>query len=145
MLVAKPLRRARFGFRGFFFAILWRRGGLERADQPFGYTSDFIDRCEKRGFVRLRRLVEASDFSYELQRSGTDFFRRDRWIKVEKGFDVPAHCLLYLSFHRLAEGDLPRGRSRATTRLPRTYRRTSPSWKMRAADARSHTTGSRGP
>src|SRR5271155_2157074 len=61
-------------FRGFFFAVLGRRDGFERAQEPGGDCGYFIDGDEESLFVGLRRLVEAADLAHELQRGGADFF-----------------------------------------------------------------------
>src|SRR5579863_737454 len=74
-----------------FFAIPAGRGRFERAQKAsrdFGY---FIDSSQERGLVCLRRFVKAADFPHVLERRGSNLFVRNRWIEVEKGFDIPAH------------------------------------------------------
>jgi hypothetical protein len=53
----------------------------------------FLDCSLKYLLVRLRRFVETSDFSHELQRSRANLLLRDWRIEVEKRFDVAAHCI----------------------------------------------------
>jgi hypothetical protein len=62
-------------------------------DKSAGDAGDFIDRGLERGFVGLRRLVKTADFPYELERSRTNFVGCDRWVEVEKRFDISAHFL----------------------------------------------------
>src|SRR5712692_10090612 len=78
---------------GLFFTISRRRIRFERTKKTSRDPCYFIDCGYKRGFVCLRRLVEAADFSHELQRRGTNLFGSDRRIEIEKDFDIPAHSL----------------------------------------------------
>ncbi len=78
------------GFGRFLFSILGRRGGFERMKQAGGDGGDFVDGREERGFIGLRRLVQAADFPDELQRGGVNFFLSDWRIEVEKRLDIPA-------------------------------------------------------
>src|ERR1700681_209146 len=80
------------GFCGLFFAILRRGGGFQGTEKTIRDAGYFLDGSQKYVLVGLRRFVEASDFSYELQRSRSSLFFRDRRIEVEQGFDIPAHC-----------------------------------------------------
>jgi hypothetical protein len=80
------------GFGGFFLAVPGRGTGFERAQQTIRDAGHFLDGCEKYVLVGLGGFVKAGDFSYELQRSRSDFFFRDRRIEVEQGFDIPAHA-----------------------------------------------------
>src|SRR6185312_4135067 len=50
-----------------------------------------VDRSLERLFVNLRRLIEAADLAYELQRRRLNLFRRSRRIEVEKHLDISAH------------------------------------------------------
>jgi hypothetical protein len=59
--------------------------------KPRSDAGNFVDGGLKRGLVRLRRLVEAGDFPYELQRCGPDLVVRDGWIEIEKRLNIPAH------------------------------------------------------
>src|SRR6266404_1939317 len=90
-LSTESLGSAGFRSRGFFFSILRRRSGFERAEKSLRDAGYFIDCRQKRGFICLRRFVEAADFSHELERSRSNLFVSDRRIEVEKGFDVSAH------------------------------------------------------
>jgi len=90
-LGAEPDSRAGFGLGGFLFAIAGQGGGFKRAEKPIRNGSDFVDSFQKGCFVGLGGLVESADLSHELQRSSVDFFFGDRWIEVEKSFDVSAH------------------------------------------------------
>src|SRR5260370_31808317 len=82
---------AGFRFCGFFFSILRRRGRLQRTQKPHRYAGHFIDRRQKHPFVRLRRLVEAADFSHKLQRRRPHLFLSNRRSKAEKRLDISAH------------------------------------------------------
>jgi hypothetical protein len=53
----------------------------------------FIDCRHERGFVGLRRFVEAGDFAHELNGSGANLFVRDGRFEIEKDFNIPAHLL----------------------------------------------------
>jgi len=88
---AESLRRACFRFCGFFLSIPRRGGGFERTEKSSRNPGHFIDGCKERGFVCLRRFVETADFSHELERRRSNLFGRDRRLKVEKSFDIPAH------------------------------------------------------
>jgi hypothetical protein len=67
------------------------RGFRANAEAESRYRRDFIDCCEERGFVYLRRFIKAADFSHGLERSGSNLLSRDRGIEVEEGFNIPAH------------------------------------------------------
>ena len=82
---------AGLGLRGFLFAILRRSGGFERAQKAYGNRCYFINRGKERGFIGLRRFVEAGDFADKLKRGGAHFFVGDWRIEVEESFDVSAH------------------------------------------------------
>ena len=43
-LGAESFRSACLGFCSFFFAVFWRRGGLQRAKKPVGNGRDFMNR-----------------------------------------------------------------------------------------------------
>jgi hypothetical protein len=51
---------------------------------------------QKCGFVCLGWIVKTTDLSCELQGSSSQVFSRDRRIKLEKGFDVPANYFLHI-------------------------------------------------
>jgi hypothetical protein len=78
-------------FRGLFFAIPRRRIRFERPKQTSRDRRYLIDSRHERGFVRLRRFVEAADFSDELERSGANLFLSNRRLEIEKYFYVSAH------------------------------------------------------
>ena len=80
-------------FCGLFFTISRRCIRFERTKKTSRDPCYFIDCGYKRGFVCLRRLVEAADFSHELQRRGTNLFGSDRRIEIDKDFDIPAQSL----------------------------------------------------
>src|SRR5690242_7041390 len=80
-------------FCGLFFAISRRCIRFERAKKTSRDPCYFIDRGHERGFVCLRRFVEAADFSYELQRRSANLFGSDRRIEIEKNFYIPAHSI----------------------------------------------------
>jgi hypothetical protein len=74
-----PRRGLRFGSS--FFAILRRRGGFERTQQPVGRY--FADGNQELGLIRFGWLGEIADFSYELKRRRPNLFVRDWRIEVE--------------------------------------------------------------
>ena len=82
---------ASLGFGGLFFSILWGCVGFEGREEASGNGGNFVDCQREGGFVGLGRFVETGDFSDELERSGSNVFGSDGRIKVEEGFDVPAH------------------------------------------------------
>ncbi|MFZ3217616.1 MAG: hypothetical protein WA192_16275 [Candidatus Acidiferrales bacterium] len=84
---------ARFCFGCFLFAIFGLGGGFERVQQAGGDFRDFIYRGLERGFVGLGGLVEARDFSDELERCGANFFRGYGGIEVVESLDASAHVV----------------------------------------------------
>src|SRR5690348_12175380 len=88
--IAEALQRTRPSAFSFDLAILGRGVGLERRKQPRGNGRDLIDRRGEGRFVGLRRLGEAADLAYELQRSGVDLFVGCDRLEVEECLDVPA-------------------------------------------------------
>src|SRR3954465_14554552 len=56
-----------------------------------GCAGDFLDCRLERDFVCLRRLVESADFSHELQGRSANLVIGNRWVEVEKDFDISAH------------------------------------------------------
>ena len=80
-------------FCSLFLAISRRRIRFERAKKTSRDPCYFIDRGHERGFVCLRRFIEAADFSHELQRRGTNLIGSDRRIEIEKDFYIPAHSI----------------------------------------------------
>src|SRR5713226_7539971 len=74
-----------------FFPILRRCVRFERVQEAARNGRYFVDCGQECGFVCFRRLVEAANFSHELERRGSDLVRCDGRIKVEKCFDIPAH------------------------------------------------------
>jgi hypothetical protein len=93
LLIAESLCGASFGFRSLFFAILRRRDGFERMEKPSGNAGDFIHRILEQLFVGLGWFCKSTDLPDELERSGTNFFIRNGWIEIEKGFDISTHSL----------------------------------------------------
>ena len=51
--------------------------------------------------VCLRRLIETGDFSYELQRSGANFFGRNGRIEIEERLDISTHFSMTPKFQDL--------------------------------------------
>jgi hypothetical protein len=90
-LIAKSFGGSGFRFSGFFFSIFWGCSCLEGMQQPPRDARYLLDCAKKRGFICLGRLVEAGDFSYELQGSCAHLFVSDWWIEIEERFDVSAH------------------------------------------------------
>jgi len=68
-----------------------RRRGLQGMEQARGGAGDLFNGGVESGFVSFRGMVEAGDFADELEGSGADFLRGDRWIEVKEGPDVAAH------------------------------------------------------
>jgi len=99
--IAEADGSARLGFGGFFFAVLGRSGGFERAEKTGGDFGNFLDRGLEGGFVGFRGLGEAADFAHELERGGADFVVGYRRIEVKKRSDVSAHRS---TPHRLKQG-----------------------------------------
>src|SRR5207245_5434184 len=90
-LAAEPLSPA-CPRLGCFFLTAPRRGiRLERFQETSRDRRDLVDGREERGLVGLRRLVEAADLSYELQRGRADLFVGHRRLEVEQGLDVSTH------------------------------------------------------
>ena len=82
---------AEFRFLCFFLAILRGGCGFKRRQQPDRDAGDFVDRGEEYAFVGFRRLIEAADFSYELERGCSNLVIGDGRIEVEESLDVAAH------------------------------------------------------
>ena len=89
--IAESLRGASFRLGRLFFSIFRRRGGFEQKEKARRNARYFIHCSQERGFVRLRRLREAADFSHELERGSFNLFGSDGRIEVEESFDIPAH------------------------------------------------------
>jgi hypothetical protein len=89
--MSEALRGAGLGFGGFFFAVFGWSGGFHGTQETFGNGGDFLNSSAKLGFICLRRLAEAANFSDELERSRPNFFGSNWRIEVKKRFDVSAH------------------------------------------------------
>ena len=74
-------------------SILGRRAGLERMEKTGRDSGYFIHRRQEGRFVYLRRLLDSTDFSHELERRCPNLFRGNGWLEVEKRLDVSAHGL----------------------------------------------------
>ncbi len=92
-LRTESFRGPSFRFCSLFCSILRRCVGFQRTQKSGRDTGYFIDCCQKRLLVRLRRFVEAADLPDELERSSSDLLISDRWIEVEQSFDIPAHYM----------------------------------------------------
>jgi hypothetical protein len=90
-LITEPGRGAHFRLGGFFFPILRWRVRFEGMNQATRSRSYLLDRSLERGLVCFRWFVKTADFSHKLERGILNLFGSDRWIKVEKCSDVPAH------------------------------------------------------
>ena len=55
---------------------------------------DFLYGCLEYGLIRLRRLIEAADLPYKLERGGANLLFGDGRVEVEECFDIPAHFSL---------------------------------------------------
>src|SRR4051812_26529027 len=76
---------------GLELAILRRRGGLERIDQPARRQGDLGDRALERIRVAGARLAGTADLADVLQRSGMDLVVGRGWFEVEQRTDVATH------------------------------------------------------
>ena len=92
-LSAKSFKRTSSGFRRFFLPILGRSRRFERMKQASGDGGNLVDGCEERAFVGLRRLIQAADFSDELERGCSNLLRSDWRIEIEERLDIPAHLI----------------------------------------------------
>src|SRR5579864_7080548 len=81
--VSESLGGASFGLSGFFLTVFWRSCGFERTQQPRRDPCHFLDRSQECGLVRLRRLSEAADLSYKLERRRPNLVIGDRRIEIE--------------------------------------------------------------
>jgi hypothetical protein len=53
---------------------------------------NFVYGSDERSLVGFGGLIEAADFSHELQRRSPDLFLVDGRIEVKKRFDISAHA-----------------------------------------------------
>ena len=90
---SESLSSSSFRFCRLYGSISWRRAGLKRLEKTSRDGCDFIHRRQEASFVGLRRLVDSTDFSHELERRRPNLFRGDRRLKVEECFNVSAHGL----------------------------------------------------
>src|ERR1700686_4901478 len=90
-LSPESLGDASFRLCCLFFPILGWRVGFERAEKTTRDAGYLIDGSQKRGFVRLRRLVKPADLSHKLKRSRSNLFVGDWRIEIEKNLDISAH------------------------------------------------------
>jgi len=97
-LCAESFRGPGPGFGGFLFAVLGRRGGFQRAEQPVCSGGYFVNRNQERCFIGLRRFVKTGDLPYELERRSLDFPGGDWRVKVKKRLDVSAHLLILMDW-----------------------------------------------
>src|SRR5712675_1361248 len=65
--------------------------GMQRRQKAVRRVGDLRDRAVERRLVGLRRLVEAGQFSHELQRGGLDFVLGRGRLEIEQSLDVAAH------------------------------------------------------
>jgi hypothetical protein len=68
---------------------------MEKPRRNVGYLIDCSQECR---LVCIRWFVKTADLSHELERSGSNLFRSDWRIEIEKGFDIPAHLLFPQTF-----------------------------------------------
>jgi len=90
-VVSRPPGADRICSRGLLLAVPRRCGGFERVEEASRNRGDLVDGGRERGFVSLRWLVEATDFSHELQRSRPNLLVCHRRFEVEEGLDISAH------------------------------------------------------
>jgi hypothetical protein len=74
-------------------SVPWRRAGFERVEKTSRDGCYFIHGSQEASFVCLRRLVDSTDFSDELERRCPNLFRGNGRLEVEKSLDVSAHRL----------------------------------------------------
>lgn len=91
-VVAESFCGASFRLGRFFVTASRRSAGFQRVQEPGGDGCNLIDRGQKCAFICLGRFVKAADLSHELQRSGSNFIGRNRWIEIEENLDIPAHA-----------------------------------------------------
>src|SRR6266567_2375868 len=80
---------------GLIFPIPRRCTRLERVEEFSGDCRYLVNGSNERGFVRFRWLIEAADFSHELQRCRTNLILGHRWREIEENPDISTHrqCL----------------------------------------------------
>src|SRR5258705_7904759 len=76
---------------GLDLAVTGRRVGVQRDQQTPGGGGYLRYRAVECLGVGLRRLVEAGQFSHELQRGGLDFVLGRGRLEIEQSLDVAAH------------------------------------------------------
>ena len=94
-LLGKPLSCARPCLGSFFRAVLWWRVCRKRSEKVLRDRRDLGSGSKEDRLVGLRRLVEAANLSYELQRCRVNLFLRNGRFEVEKSLDVSTHDPLF--------------------------------------------------
>src|SRR5260221_7761079 len=87
----EPQLRSLPSLLGFDLAVARRRMGMQRGQKAPGGSGYLSHRAVKCLGVGLRRLVEAGQFSHELQRGGLDFVLGRGPLEIEQRLDVAAH------------------------------------------------------
>src|SRR6478736_7898618 len=87
----EPQLRALPRLLGLDLAVARRGMGVQRGQETAGGGGHLRDRAVERLGIGLRRLVEAGQFSPELQRGGLDFVLGRGRLEIEQRLDVAAH------------------------------------------------------
>src|SRR3954471_19459236 len=77
-----PVGRARLALLGLDLAVLRRRVGLQRVEQPRRRGGDLLDGAVERLLVGLRGLRVAGDLADVLERGGRDLFMGGGGLEV---------------------------------------------------------------
>jgi hypothetical protein len=64
---------------------------LKRVEEFSGDCRYLVNGSNERGFVRLRWLIEAADFSHELQGGRTNLILGHRRREIEENLDISTH------------------------------------------------------
>jgi hypothetical protein len=88
---SESLRSPSLRFCRLYRSIPWRRAGFEGMEKTSRDRSYFIHRRKEARFICLGRLVNPTDFSYELERGCPHLFRSNGRLEVEKSLYVSAH------------------------------------------------------
>src|SRR5215510_16276112 len=86
--LAEPQPRPLFCLLGLDGAIARRCMRVQRRQKPPCGLTDLLDRTVERRLIGLRRLVEAGEFSHELQRGGVDLVLGRGRLEIEQCLDV---------------------------------------------------------
>ena len=97
---SEAFRCAGPGLCRFLFTVPGRCRCFQRSQQPSADAGYLVNSAFERSFIGSRRLVEARNLAYKLERGRTNLLIGHRRIKIEKRLDVPAHTSFPLSSRR---------------------------------------------